>query len=550
MRVTDFKTDYLVIGGGIAGLRAAIGASRHGRVTILNKGVRGESSSEFAQGGIAAALSEGAEDIHAHIQDTCIAGNGLCREEAVRILVEEGPGRIRELLSWGVSFDKVGEEFVLAREGAHSQNRILRARGDATGNEIIKTLQRIIRSNENISILNGLFTTRLLTATSSSGEKYCYGAVALDEDKGCLRSFFAKSVILATGGLGQIFQRTTNPLVATGDGLVMALRAGAELEDMEFVQFHPTALLLPGAPSFLLSEAIRGEGGLLRNAEGKRFMDRYHPDAELAPRDVVSRAMLCEIAQGDCDHVFLDVTHLKPGFVCERFPMIYETCLRFGIDMALDQIPVAPSAHYMMGGVKTDLLGKTNISGLYAVGEVASTGVHGANRLASNSLLEGLVFGARAGDAVGEERTIQQLESCFQDAFFFSEKDQAVVKTPDEYRLAQKAIKTIMWKKVGILRSEHSLRRAIDSWQTWCGLLRNPPMSRLGFETVNMFWAAALVIESALMRRESLGAHFREDFPDKDQTTSPRHSQLNQSHLERHFSETGLKSLTGQRPLS
>lgn len=537
MQVTDFKTDFLIIGGGIAGLRAAIGASRFGRVTILNKGLKGESSSEFAQGGVAAALNETSEEIQSHFEDTLAAGRGLCKEAAVRVLVSDGPRRIQELLEWGVSFDKSGEHFVLAREGAHSKNRIYRARGDATGNEIVKTLHRAIASNPRIAILNGHFTMDLLVSKSGDHPDFCYGALALDEEKRCLRRFLAKAVILATGGIGQIFRRTTNPLVATGDGIAMALKAGAMLEDMEFFQFHPTALALPEAPSFLLSEAIRGEGGRLLNADGKRFMDRYHPDAELAPRDLVSRAVISEVQQSGADHVFLDVRHLNPHFVRERFPMIYATCLHYGIDMVSEPVPVAPSAHYMMGGIQTDLDGKTSVPQLFAVGESASTGVHGANRLASNSLLEGLVFGARAGDALALLAETGDSEAR---AFGRFSEETAVSFAPgidqaqEAYRAIQSDLKSVMWKHVGIVRSARSLRQAVAAWHRWSNLLKTPHPSRLAIETGNMVWTAAALIESALRRKESLGAHFREDFPKSKKEHPPEHACLNRESLKKY----------------
>jgi len=536
MQIADFKTDFLIVGGGIAGLRAAIGASRFGRVTILNKGVKGESSSKFAQGGIAAALSDTPDEINSHSKDTLVAGKGLCKEAAVRVMVSEGPRRIQELLDWGVSFDKVGDRFVLAREGAHSKNRILRARGDATGNEIVKTLRRAIASNDNIETLNGHFTIELLLSKPDGSPASCCGALVLDESNGGLRRFFAKAVVLATGGIGQVYQRTTNPTVATGDGIAMALKAGAVLEDIEFFQFHPTALALPGAPSFLLSEAIRGEGGQLKNAEGKRFMDRYHPDAELAPRDQVSRAILNEIRETGVEHVFLDVTHLDPHFVRERFPMIYATCLHYGLDMVDQQIPVAPSAHYMMGGVQTDLSGLTNVSGLYAVGEVASTGVHGANRLASNSLLEGLVFGARVGDVLGTVSSEVPMNTDVMMQIPVSWTAQMAVKWPEAYRRIQDEIKAVMWQNVGIIRSDQSVRSAISACQDWSDVLKNPPLSRLALETGNMLWASAALISAALARCESLGAHFREDYPESERTRPPQHATLTREGLSAHFS--------------
>jgi L-aspartate oxidase len=527
-KTSPIKTDFLIIGGGIAGLRAAIEAGQYGDVLILNKGIRGESSSEFAQGGVAAALSDDGGGIQSHYQDTVEAGRGLCQKDAVRVLVEEGPLRVRELIGWGAEFDRAGNGFALTREGAHHQNRILRAKGDATGNEIVRTLHRVIEEKKNISIRNGHFAMDLLLGPNQSGveggKPICRGAWVLDERTGDQLLFLAQTVILATGGVGQVYQKTTNPLVATGDGIGLALASGAELSDMEFFQFHPTALSLPAAPSFLLSEAMRGEGAVLRNTEGNRFMDDYHPDAELAPRDVVTRAILNEMQREHTDHVFLDITHLDPTFLRGRFPKINATCLRYGIDMTSEPIPVAPSAHYLMGGVLTNLDGETSIPRLYAVGEVACTGVHGANRLASNSLLEGLVFGARVGVAVGHVESISlelpdvsgQFEKGFAGKGFpetvFAEANIASTANV-EYLLVQKELREMMWKEVGIIRSQDSLKRAVQLWGRWRWVLLNPALSRLACETKNMLWTTAAMIESALRRNESIGAHYLEDDP-------------------------------------
>jgi len=523
MQTSDIKTDFLIIGGGIAGLRAALGASRYGKVCILNKGLKSESSSEFAQGGVAAALNEEEGGVQSHYQDTLDAGRGLCREEAVRVLVEEGPQRIHELIQWGAEFDKVGNHFALAKEGAHRHDRILRARGDSTGYEIVKTLLKAIGENKNISILNGQFAIDLFVTERDYRQKACRGAWVLDERSGAIVRFAARAVVLATGGAGQVYQRTTNPSVSTGDGIAMALQAGAELEDMAFFQFHPTALFLPAAPSFLISEALRGEGGRLLDTDGKAFMARYHPDAELAPRDLVARAIWNEIKMYGRQHVFLDMTHLKSAFVKERFPTIYTTCLRYGIDITCDMIPVAPSAHYMMGGVKTDLWGQTKVSGLYAVGEVAAAGVHGANRLASNSLLEGLVFGARVGEAV-EGAPPQETTNLGQDdALSYGQDLGFSSRSLAEDLLVQKELKETLWHDVGIVRSEASLRRALDRCRQWKGAFLSPGRSRLSLETRNMLWSAAAIIVSALHRRESLGAHFREDFPCREEAVPPQH---------------------------
>lgn len=537
MKILEIKTDFLVLGGGIAGLRAAIGASRYGEVLILNKGLTNESSSAIAQGGVAAALGKEVEEIQSHFQDTLDAGRGLCRKEAVQVLVEEGPQLIYELISWGAEFDKVGEQFALAREGAHRKDRILRAKGDSTGNEIVRTLKKAIVTNPAVTVLDGHFSSDLITINNRDGETRCRGVQVLDERTGAIKRFLADAVILATGGSGQVYRRTTNPPVSTGDGLAMALLAGAELEDMAFFQFHPTALSLAAAPSFLLSEAMRGEGGRILDAEGKSFLDRYHPDAELAPRDLVTRAIRKEIKASRRSHVFLDMTHLDSEFVRKRFPKIYVTCLRYGIDITSDRIPVAPSAHYMMGGVKSDLYGRTNIPGLYAVGEVAATGVHGANRLASNSLLESLVFGARVGDVVGPDR----LKSPFSSTEFSESASTASAvktvasQTPEAYFLVQKNLREMMWRRVGIIRCEDSLKKAIKRWQKWHSFLKADPHSRLALETRNMLWAAASMIESALRLQESIGAHFREDFPDRMEDQAPEHIALNRSTLKRNF---------------
>ncbi|HIE66258.1 MAG: L-aspartate oxidase [Nitrospira sp.] len=516
-------TDFLIIGGGIAGLRAAIEAEKYGKVIILNKGIKGESSSDFAQGGVAAALGDDGEGIQSHYQDTVEAGMGLCQEDAVRVLVEEGPQRVRELIGWGAEFDRSGNGFALAREGAHRQSRILRAKGDATGYEIVRTLHRVIEKKKNISIRNGHFAMDLVLSPyqdDGNGQStLCQGAWVLDERTEDRHLFLAQTVILATGGVGQVYKKTTNPLVATGDGIGLALAAGAELSDMEFFQFHPTALSLPAAPSFLLSEAMRGEGAVLRNTAGKQFMEGYHPDAELAPRDIVTRAIVHEMHRELTQHVFLDLTHLDSTFLRGRFPKIDATCLRYGIDMTNEPIPVAPSAHYLMGGVLTNLKGETSIPRLYAVGEVACTGVHGANRLASNSLLEGLVFGARVGEAVGQVMAIplEASDLLCQEKTGLAEAGFSRTDTTStsrvEYLLVQKELREMMWKEVGIIRSQNSLKRAAQKWGRWRWVFSRPTLTRLASETKNMLWTSAAMIESALRRNKSIGAHFLEDDP-------------------------------------
>src|SRR5215467_4269531 len=398
MPATAPEADFLVIGAGVAGLRAAIELVPAGRVLVLVKREIADSSTQYAQGGIAAALSD-EDEISLHLQDTLAAGDGLCNETAARVLVEDAPGRIEELIAWGTQFDRDGTKLTFGREGAHSRNRILHAHGDSTGREIQRSLYAKAQTLPEISVREFEFSTDLLTDGSR-----VRGVRVIDE-RGQENTICASAVLLATGGMGQLYLNTTNPTVATADGVAMAYRAGAEVSDLEFVQFHPTALYLKKAPRFLLSEALRGEGAYLRNMELLRFMAKYHPMAELAPRDVVARAIVHELetTRAADPVVYLDLTHLNPDHVRARFPRIHATCLEYNIDIATDLIPIRPAAHYAMGGVRTDLDAKTSVAGLYAAGEVASTGVHGANRLASNSLLEGLVFGARAGKKMRDE---------------------------------------------------------------------------------------------------------------------------------------------------
>ncbi|MDQ3805742.1 MAG: L-aspartate oxidase, partial [Acidobacteriota bacterium] len=392
------ETDFIVVGSGIAGLRAAVELARAGAgVTVLTKDRREESNTEYAQGGIAVALAED-DGASLHEEDTLAAGAGLCDERAVEVLVEEGPRYIRELIEWGAEFDREGGRLLFTREAAHSRPRILHAHGDATGREIVRALLARAGREPNISFLAHAETESLVVEDGR-----CRGVRYLDPLVRAPRTLRARGVVLATGGAGQLFQHTTNPAVATGDGMAMAYGAGAELSDMEFVQFHPTALNLEGAPRFLLSEALRGEGGVLLSAEGRRFMPRYHERAELAPRDIVTRSIVAEMERTATRTAYLDMTAFDARHLRRRFPKIYSTCLRYGLDLAREPVPVSPAAHYVMGGVRTDLEGRTTLPGLYAVGETACTGLHGANRLASNSLTECFVFGTRAAvAAVGE----------------------------------------------------------------------------------------------------------------------------------------------------
>ena len=511
------QADFLVIGSGVAGLRAASELSRSGRVMVLTKGHPLQSSSIYAQGGVAVAMSE-EDDVAIHFTDTIKAGHGLCRKEAVRMLVEEGPARIQELIRWGAKFDKIGGKLAFAREAAHSRSRILRARGDATGNEMMRVLIAEVNRQKQIQRLDHHFTVDLVVENGR-----CCGAAVLDEASGRQFVLPACAIVLTTGGAGQIYARTTNPPNATGDGVAMALRAGAVLQDMEFVQFHPTALYLPSSPSFLLSEAMRGEGAQLRNNKGALFMQRYHPMGALAPRDIVSRAILAEMAATKARHVYLDVTHLGTEFLKRRFPTIYATCLRYDIDITEEWIPVSPSAHYMMGGVWTDLNGATTVPGLFAAGEVACSGVHGANRLASNSLLEGLVFGARAAAAAvafAEGQEISKLTA----------QDTALRAGPfgileDEEKL-RSSLRRTMWGQVGVIRSGESLVRACAQLSRWAQLVALPFATRAALEIKNMVQVAQCVAEAALWRENSVGAHYRSDCLEAKRAGWQQHSRL------------------------
>jgi L-aspartate oxidase len=504
--MTQRSFDAIVIGSGVAGLRAAIEiASGGGRVAILTKDGPTDSSSDKAQGGMAAVLSDD-DEVALHYQDTLFAGDGLCHEAAVRVLVEEGPGRALELIDWGARFDREGSGLALAREGAHSKRRIIRARGDSTGSEIVRTLVARARQEAGIVLLPRMFSVDLVSAGGG-----CAGLLALDESSLDTLELAAPAVVLATGGAGQAFRETTNPPQATGDGVAMAYRAGAEVMDLEFVQFHPTALCLPGAPRFLLSEAMRGEGGRLVNAAGERFMERLDPAGDLAPRDIVARGIVAEMRATGRSCVFLDMSAIDPDEARRRFPAIASTCARYGLDIGRDRIPVAPCAHYMMGGVKTDLWGRTSIPGLYAAGEVACTGVHGANRLASNSLLEGLVFGARAGRAVlGDRGAVSRA------ARPAVEPAGILAIDPIAAPPAVAALREVMWEKVGIIRDGPGLEEAVGSILALERGLEPAPLSRAGLEARNLLFVGRLIAESALRRTESRGAHFREDHPERE----------------------------------
>ena len=510
------ETDFVVIGAGVAGLRAAIELASSGRVLVLAKLEVKESATQYAQGGIAAALSD-EDEISLHLQDTLVAGDGLCNEKAARVLVEEGPERIEELIAWGTQFDRNGTKLAFTREGAHSRDRILHAHGDSTGQEIGRALYFKAKSIKNITIVEFEFATDLVL------ENGRVVGVKLLGENGELHTVRASAVLLATGGLGHVYKETTNPAVATGDGVAMAYRAGAEISDMEFVQFHPTALYVKGTPRFLLSEALRGEGAILRNEQMTRFMPKYHPLAELAPRDVVARAIAheLEVSRSKDPVVYLDLTHKNPDVIRKRFPRIYDTCLKYNVDITTDMIPVRPAAHYAMGGVKTDLDGRTSIPGLYAAGEVACTGVHGANRLASNSLLEGLVFGERAARAMRTELGQQHASTASSIPPTSAPPDTlAAAKGADDLI---RGVQNILWHDVGVVRTAHSLKNAIRELNNLKPAL---PVSqcRRCMEARNVWQTGLLIAQSALAREESRGAHYRTDFPAHDDKKFLKHS--------------------------
>ncbi len=503
-------TDFIVVGSGIAGLRAALEIAGAGaRVVVLTKERTGESNTEYAQGGVAVALAED-DEVELHEADTLAAGAGLCDVAAVRVLVAEGRRYMRELIAWGTEFDRADGRLLFTQEAAHSRRRILHAHGDATGHEIVRALVARAAAEPLIEFLPHAGVAGLLLAAGR-----CCGVRFLDPRVRAPRELQAHAVLLTSGGAGQVFQHTTNPPGATGDGMAMAYRAGAELADMEFVQFHPTALNVADAPRFLLSEAMRGEGGVLLNEDGRRFMARYHERAELAPRDVVSRAIVAELRRTATRTVYLDMTALDARFVRARFPKIYATCLQHGIDLTRTPVPVSPAAHYSMGGVRTDLSGRTTIAGLYAAGEVACTGVHGANRLASNSLLEGLVFGARAGAAAVADGARASLTATATSAPI---TDEAADWRGGEIALAVgKRVRRVMWERVGILRTRASLVRALAEFERIAHATLRAP-SR------NFLTVATLIARAALWREESRGAHYRLDFPARDDVRWRVHS--------------------------
>jgi L-aspartate oxidase len=482
------RTDFLIIGSGIAGLRAAVTLAQHGSVTILTKSDPTESNTGYAQGGIAAAVGE-EDSPEEHFADTMAAGDGLCDEDAVRVLVEDGVTYVNELVDWGAGFDRTqAGQLALGREGAHRVRRVLHAR-DATGREIGRVLWARVSADRRVRVFIHTRATDLIVQDGK-----CVGACFDGDREGRCA---AGAVLLATGGAGQVYSDTTNPAIATGDGISLAWRAGARVADLEFVQFHPTALAVPGAPRFLLSEALRGEGAWLINADGERFMTRYERAGELASRDLVSRAIVREAARTG-QPIFLSMQHLDPEWVHQRFPTIAAACEDAGFDLARDAIPVGPAAHYIMGGVETDTWGRSTLEGLYAAGEVACTGVHGANRLASNSLLEGLVFGARAADAMVQPARAGGMTNLkvVHDKRLPRSESGRPAHTPGD-------VQALMWRAVGLVRDAETLRPAVAQLAAWRA-------------DSDLALVAYLIAQAALRREESRGGHFRADFPARD----------------------------------
>mgnify|MGYP000906028839 CR=1 FL=1 len=511
-------TDFLIIGGGIAGLFTALKAVAYGQVTVLTKKTIKDSNTGLAQGGIAAAVHE-EDSPFLHLEDTLEAGAGLCNIEAVDVLVREGPSRVRELIQAGAQFDMKDGNISLAREGAHSKARILHA-ADATGEAIRIALVKRCEENPDIIIEENQFLVDILTG--GAVEQECYGALVYDADRDAPLLYTARATIIATGGAGQLYKNTTNPDVATADGMAACFRAGCRLTDMEFIQFHPTVLFSRDTQRFLISEAVRGEGGLLYNQQGERFMYKYHSLEELAPRDVVARAILNEITMAGGEYVYLDMTSIPR--VTTRFPNIYRTCLQRGIDISRDYVPVSPAAHYTMGGIETNTNGETGIYGLYCCGEAACTGVHGANRLASNSLLEGIVFGQRIVDKVEEvlyRRTIKVEE-------IFRHFDPGGLFVPGEEKLApgecKPVLQEIMWDKVGIIRNEDRLKKANQQVEYLYNHLARGDDPLAYYEVINMLTVARIIIQAALWRKESRGGHYRSDYPQRDNLRWLKHT--------------------------
>jgi len=510
--------DCVVVGAGIAGLRAAIEVAKQRNVILVCKGSLQDSNTWNAQGGIASVLDED-DRFEDHIADTLNTGCGLSDPQIVEMVVRQGPQLVNELAGWGAEFDLVNGKIHTTLEGGHSHPRVAHAHGDRTGFILAQALIHRVKDTTNVQVMEQFFAIDLLTDADGS----CVGVIGLDSQRG-LQIIWAASTVLATGGAGQLYRETTNPEVATGDGLAMAYRAGAVLRDLEFVQFHPTTLYVAGASRALITEALRGEGAILVDGKGKRFMPEYHEAAELAPRDVVSRAILSQMRKTESTHVYLDIRHLDKAHVAARFPLISELCESFDIDVSRDLIPVRPSAHYMVGGVKTDESARTTMAGLYACGEVASTGLHGANRLASNSLLEGLVFGKIAGTVIcqawsGDASSLGHPLIRYR----ISLSDRSRLDTAD----VRNALRSLMWRNVGITRQGKRLSEAAEIIGFWQRYVMDKAFDEPeGWQCQNMLTVAMLMAQAARMRRESRGTHFRTDFPQIDDARFKRHIEM------------------------
>jgi len=533
----DLKTyDFLVLGSGIAGLFCALKLAPHGRVAVVTKKGRAESNTNYAQGGIAAVTSK-EDSVELHVRDTLEAGAGLCREDTVRVVVTEGPARIAELRQLGMQFSereipesRGARELDLGREGGHSKRRILHAK-DVTGREIERALLAAVAEKEQIEIFENHIAIDLITTQKLGyvGDNRCMGVYVLNKSSGEVLTFAAPAVILATGGCGKVYLYTTNPDIATGDGVAMAYRAGAAVANMEFVQFHPTCLYHPKAKSFLISEAVRGEGGVLKTIDGREFMDRHHPLKSLAPRDIVARAIDSEMKKSGADYVLLDITHKPARFLIDRFPNIYQTCLGYGIDMTKEPIPVVPAAHYQCGGVLTNVDGETDIRGLFAIGEAACTGLHGANRLASNSLLEALVCAHRAA-----QKAAAQPLPPLQPTIPPWQSGQA--HNPDEIVVVSHLwdeIRRLMWDYVGIVRTNKRLQRACNRIQNLQAEIQEYYWDFIVtadlLELRNIAIVAELIINCAMQRKESRGLHYNLDYPNQDPAWAQRDTVLRRS---------------------
>jgi L-aspartate oxidase len=512
--------DFLVIGSGIAGLSFALQAAHHGKVALVTKKEITESATNYAQGGIASVFSE-EDTFESHREDTIVAGAGICHEDVVKMVVEEGPGVIKTLIEWGVKFTTRGDSYDLTREGGHSKRRIFHA-DDLTGREIERALVTAVFEHPNIEVFENHTAIDLITESKikkkQNGNNTCYGAYVLDVLNNEVKTIPAKITLLASGGAGKVYLYTCNPDVASGDGVAMAYRAGALISNMEFMQFHPTTLYHPQAKSFLISESVRGEGAILRRRDGTPFMEKYHKLKDLAPRDIVARAIDNEMKTYGDDCVYLDITHRDPDYIKSRFPNIYRTCLKFGLDMTTEPLPVVPAAHYLCGGVVSDKNGETDVKHLYAIGEVAFTGLHGANRLASNSLLEAAVFAGRA-----YRHAVDQLKTASFDSIDIPDWDSGTATDSDEMVVVSQnwdEIRRFMWNYVGIVRSNKRLQRALNRIKLiqeeiaeyyWDFIITSDLIELRNIATV-----AELIILCAMQREESRGLHYNIDYPQRD----------------------------------